>query len=128
MGKFFIYYGNNIPLHGGAYLKPDKTLVFVNNLINIFGFLLKIGIVFIIAYLAYLLISSAYERYKERQFMIQEICRKVTEIEEFIKESSTNNVEHCENEEVDLEEKVKIDFIIDDNGIITECDKKIEEN
>lgn len=130
MNGHLTYYTSDIPLHGGAYLKPNFTYTYLHGIMNFFELLFNVCIIILIACIIYNVCAFAYEKYKERKFLLEDTNRKVTEIQEYLRllhlnqNNITDDVE-IENKKNNSDETV---FVVDENGIITEIKEKIEEN
>lgn len=130
MNGHLTYYASDIPLHGGAYLKPNFTYTYLHGIMNFFELLFNVCIVILIACIIYNVCVFAYEKYKERKFLLEDTNRKVTEIQEYLRllhvnQSNITDDVKIENEKNNSDETV---FVVDENGIITESKEKIEEN
>lgn len=130
MNGHIAYYTSDIPLHGGAYLKPNYAYTYLNGIINFFEIVFNVCIIILIACIIYNVCVFVYDKYKERKFLLEDTNRKVTEIQEYLRllHLNQNNIIDdikIENIKNDSDETV---FIVDEDGTITESKEKLEEN
>lgn len=129
MNNHVIYYSEQVPINGGAYLPTDYTYVYLSKIINFFSIVLNVALLGLFIYLIYLLLSLAYEKYKEILDTVHDTNEKVTKINNYLESIIVENQKQeiakiqIEAPKKDDEEKV---YIVDEEGTVIDS-KKTEE-
>lgn len=131
MDNRVIYYSEQIPITGGAYLPPGNTYIYLNKAINVLTIILNIVLIGLLLYFAYLVGSLVYKKYKEIVATINDTNNKVNNINDCLQslalkkqkqEIASMELEPAKKDENE-EEKI---YIVDEDGTVIDS-KKTEE-
>lgn len=132
MDNHLIYYSEQVPITGGAYLPVDNTYLYLYKFIKGLGVCLNVLLIIAIAYAAYLLLSCIYSKYLDIVNTINDTNEKVSNINSYIenmvnlKEKEKEEIEKLQIEPPTIEEEKEKVFIVDEDGVIVDS-KKTEE-
>lgn len=123
MSNNLLYYTNEIPITGGAYLKPDYTYIYLSKVINFSVIVLNIILVLLVAYFVYTLLTMLYRKYQHVMFLIKDTNEKVNNLNNYIQMKSTENRQPT-IKRLQLKSKSKENvYIVDTDGTIVEQEK-----
>lgn len=139
MNSHVIYYSEQVPLNGGAYVHSNYTALY--KMLNFFSTVLNIALIGLFIYLIYLLLSLAYSKYKEVLDTVIDTNEKVTKINNYLESMMVKNQkQEIANIQIEApkegeEEKIQIEepkneeekvYIVDEEGTVIDS-KKTEE-
>lgn len=126
MTNDLIYYINDVPITGGAYLKPDYTQTYLSKTINFSIVFLNILLVILIAYFVYTLLTLLYKKYKHITFLIEDTNKKINNINNYIETKSLERNKPS-IKRLQLKAKPKEDiYIVNEDGVVVAKEKTEE--